>query len=135
VVAADSLALRLDPATLRSLGAAPDAGAQVLTVAYAYGPFTNVQTLRSDDPATAAAAGAARGRGAAGQRDRRAFRRLHLNPFPIRPQQAGAAGDRKRPPRRPAAARARLAGGAGDRVFVASFAVGRACACGWPCRN
>jgi len=43
------LALRLDRAQLAALGAAGDAPQQ-LTVAYAYGPFTNVQSRRSDDP-------------------------------------------------------------------------------------
>lgn len=43
------LALRLDSAQLTSLGGSGDARQQ-LTVAYAYGPFTNVQSRRSDDP-------------------------------------------------------------------------------------
>jgi MFS family permease len=82
MAAGDSLALRLDAATLRRLGAAPDAGTQVLTVAYAYGPFTNVQTLRSDDPALpllqAKRADAVQPDSVLGK----AFRGVHLNPFP-----------------------------------------------------
>lgn len=47
----DSVALRLDDALLTRLGAGAGTGAaQQLTVAYAYGPFTNVKSLRSDDP-------------------------------------------------------------------------------------
>lgn len=51
----DSLALRLDESLLAQLGAQIGAGGaggapQQLTVAYAYGPFTNVKSLRSDDP-------------------------------------------------------------------------------------
>ncbi|GAB3458380.1 hypothetical protein GCM10027321_13980 [Massilia terrae] len=43
------LSLRLDQQQLARLGASGGA-AQQLTVAYAYGPFTNVQSRRSDDP-------------------------------------------------------------------------------------
>lgn len=45
----DRLALRLDEKLLATLGASGSAPQQ-LTVAYAYGPFTNVKSLRSDDP-------------------------------------------------------------------------------------
>lgn len=48
-VSNDSLALRLDTDQLVRLGAGSSAPQQ-LTVAYAYGPFTNVKSLRSDDP-------------------------------------------------------------------------------------
>ena len=48
-VSKDSLALRLDADQLVRLGAGSSAPQQ-LTVAYAYGPFTNVKSLRSDDP-------------------------------------------------------------------------------------
>ena len=78
----DGLALRLDPATLRALGADPAGPPQVLTVAYAYGPFTNVASIRSDDPALPALSAQ---RGDTVEPDSvigRAFRRLHLNPFP-----------------------------------------------------
>jgi MFS family permease len=90
MVSGDSLALRLDAATLQRLGAAPGAGTQVLTVAYAYGPFTNVQTLRSDDPALpllqARRADAVQPDSVLGK----AFRRLHLNPFPDPAAASGA---------------------------------------------
>jgi len=81
-VQGDGLALRLDPATLRALGADPAGPPQVLTVAYAYGPFTNVASIRSDDPALPALSAQ---RGDTVRPDSvigRAFRRLHLNPFP-----------------------------------------------------
>jgi hypothetical protein len=125
MAAGDSLALRLDAATLRQLGAAPDAGTQVLTVAYAYGPFTNVQTLRSDDPALpllqARRADAAQPDSVLGK----AFRRVHLNPFPD-PAAASAAPlviESARlgalpPPERGWQVALAIA------VFVASFAVG-----------
>ncbi|VXC68516.1 MFS transporter [Massilia sp. 9I] len=45
----NSLSLRLDADQLVRLGAGSSAPQQ-LTVAYAYGPFTNVKSLRSDDP-------------------------------------------------------------------------------------
>ncbi|MGX9220693.1 MFS transporter [Massilia varians] len=48
-VRGNSLSLRLDADQLLRLGAAGSAPQQ-LTVAYAYGPFTNVKSLRSDDP-------------------------------------------------------------------------------------
>ena len=84
----NALALRLDDATLRALSAAQkDATAQQngaarqLVVAYAYGPFTNVQTRRSDDPALPELRMT---RGDTVQPDSvigAFFRRLHLNPF------------------------------------------------------
>jgi MFS family permease len=125
MAAGDSLALRLDAATLRRLGAAPDAGTQVLTVAYAYGPFTNVQTLRSDDPALpllqAKRADAVQPDSVLGK----AFRGVHLNPFPdpaaassaplvIESARLGALP----PPERGWQVALAIA------VFVASFAVG-----------
>ncbi len=79
-VQSDGLALRLSGDTLRSLGVSGGSPVQ-LTVAYAYGPFTNVQTRRSDDAALPEL------------RMRREdtvqpdsvigafFRKLHLNPF------------------------------------------------------
>ena len=79
--AGDTLSLRLDPATLQALGAPAGATPQLLTVSYAYGPFTNVQTRRSDDPALPAMILA---RDDTVQPDSvigAFFRRLHLNPF------------------------------------------------------
>jgi len=78
-VQSDELELKLDAATWQRLGAAAGQAAQ-LSVAWSYGDFRNVQTLRSDQ-------------GEAVLRIRRAdtvqpdsalgafFRRLHLNPF------------------------------------------------------
>jgi MFS family permease len=125
MAAGDSLALRLDAPTLRQLGAAPDAGTQVLTVAYAYGPFTNVQTLRSDDPALpllqARRADAVQPDSVLGK----AFRRVHLNPFPDPAAASGAplVIESARlgalpPPERGWQVALAIA------VFVASFAVG-----------
>jgi MFS family permease len=86
----DGLALRLDAPTLRALGADPAGQPQVLTVAYAYGPFTNVASIRSDDPALprldARRADTVQPDSVIGA----AFRRLHLNPFPD-PAAAAAA--------------------------------------------
>ena len=93
----DSLALRLDSATLQSLSAArqpvphsgsdPECGtarqcpAQQLVVAYAYGPFTNVQTRRSDDPALPELRMSRADTVQADSVIGAFFRRLHLNPF------------------------------------------------------
>jgi MFS family permease len=78
----DGLSLRLDAPTLGALGADPAGPPQVLTVAYAYGPFTNVASIRSDDPALprldAQRADTVRPDSVIGA----AFRRVHLNPFP-----------------------------------------------------
>jgi MFS family permease len=78
----NSLSLRLDAPTLRALGADPAGPPQVLTVAYAYGPFTNVASIRSDDPAlpplVARRADTVQPDSVIGA----AFRRVHLNPFP-----------------------------------------------------
>jgi hypothetical protein len=86
----DGLSLRLDAPTLRTLGADPAGPPQVLTVAYAYGPFTNVASIRSDDPALprldARRADTVQPDSVIGA----AFRRLHLNPFPD-PAAAAAA--------------------------------------------
>jgi MFS family permease len=78
----DGLSLRLDAPTLRALGADPAGPPQVLTVAYAYGPFTNVASIRSDDPALTPLRA---NRADTVQPDSvigAAFRRVHLNPFP-----------------------------------------------------
>ena len=80
-VQADGLAVRLDAATLAALGAAADGTPQQLTIAYAYGPFTNVKSLRSDDPVLRQVSIA---REDAVQPDSVIgvfFRKLHLNPF------------------------------------------------------
>jgi MFS transporter, SP family, solute carrier family 2 (myo-inositol transporter), member 13 len=85
----DGLSLRLAAPTLRALGADPAGTPQVLTVAYAYGPFTNVASIRSDDPAlpplVAHRADTVQPDSVIGA----AFRRLHLNPFPDPARTAG----------------------------------------------
>lgn len=45
----DGMTLRLDDATLQALGGQAGGTPQLLTVAYRYGPFSNVATRRSDD--------------------------------------------------------------------------------------
>jgi MFS family permease len=79
-IQADSLAMRLDADTLKSFGADSTAPQQ-LTVAYSYGPFTNVQTRRSDDAALPLLK---MNREDTVQPDSVIgvfFRKLHLNPF------------------------------------------------------
>jgi MFS family permease len=82
-IQSDSLSLQLDANTLQSFGTAASAnGAPVqLTVAYSYGPFTNVQTRRSDDAALPVLH---MSREDTVQPDSVIgifFRKLHLNPF------------------------------------------------------
>ncbi|HJR74521.1 MAG TPA: MFS transporter [Luteimonas sp.] len=78
----DTLTLKLDAVQWQQLGATDPAHPQQLTVAYRYGGFSNVRTLRSD------AVGAAElriRREDAVQPDSvigKFFRRLHMNPFP-----------------------------------------------------
>ncbi len=80
----DSLSIQLDSATLQALGATagtPDAPAQQLSLAYSYGPFTNVQSLRSDDPALPVLRLSRADTVQADSVIGAFFRRLHLNPF------------------------------------------------------
>ncbi|OFA04111.1 MFS transporter [Duganella sp. HH101] len=78
----DSLVLRLDPATLQALGGtAGDGAAMQLSLAYSYGPFTNVQSRRSDDPALPELRLAREDTVQADSVIGAFFRRLHLNPF------------------------------------------------------
>ena len=90
-VQADSLALRLDAATLQALGGTATDGAPMqLSLAYSYGPFTNVQSRRSDDPALPELR---LSRAETVQADSvigAFFRRLHLNPFADPADGAGA---------------------------------------------
>jgi len=76
----DALTLQLDATQWQALGADTAAGPQMLTVAWSYGEFSNVQTLRSDaGPATLQIR-----RADTVQPDNvigAFFRRLHLNPF------------------------------------------------------
>ncbi|MCY4753687.1 MFS transporter [Pelomonas aquatica] len=76
----DTLTLQLDAAQWRALGADPAAGPQMLTVAWSYGEFSNVQTLRSDAGPTSLnirRANTVQPDNVIGA----LFRRLHLNPF------------------------------------------------------
>jgi SP family myo-inositol transporter-like MFS transporter 13 len=76
-----TVSLKLDQQTLLALGAGQSAAPQQLTVVYAYGPFTNVQSRRSDDPVQAPMV---LSRSDTVQEDSvigKFFRRLHLNPF------------------------------------------------------
>ncbi|WP_229260579.1 MFS transporter [Duganella alba] len=79
----DSLALRLDAETLQSFGAAagPGGAPVQLTVAYSYGPFTNVQSRRSDDPALPVLRMNREDTVQADSVIGVFFRKLHLNPF------------------------------------------------------
>lgn len=78
---AGQLALRLDDAQLAALGYTGTAPQQ-LTVAYAYGPFTDVQSRRSDDPLMPAML-LQRDHAVAEDSVVGAFlRSWHLNPFP-----------------------------------------------------
>jgi len=121
----DGLALRLDAPTLRALGADPAGPPQVLMVAYAYGPFTNVASIRSDDPALprldARRADTVQPDSVIGA----AFRRLHLNPFPDPAAAATApfAIEAARLGPLPTAGHGWLVAAA-ICLFVASFAIG-----------
>ncbi|MFS2007677.1 MFS transporter [Duganella sp. CT11-25] len=88
----DALTLELTPASLRAIGAPPRAaGAMQFTVAYSYGDFTNVQTLRVDSDGVAPTLRITRA--ATVEEDSvigRLFRRLHLNPFADPALAAGA---------------------------------------------
>jgi len=79
----DTLSLRLDARTLQALGApaGKDAAPQLLAVSYSYGPFTNVQTRRSDDPALAPMQLSREDTVQPDSVIGAFFRALHLNPF------------------------------------------------------
>ena len=86
-VQGDSLSLRLDGAALRALSTTPatagataatqQQGQQQLTVAYSYGPFSNVATRRNGDDLKITRAEAVQEDSVIGA----FFRKLHLNPF------------------------------------------------------
>jgi len=124
-VRGDAVTLRLDAATLGTLGGKAGDTPQLLTVAYSYGPFSNVATRRSDDAGLPVLAIR---REDAVQPDSvigAFFRKLHVNPFadpsdgqaaPLRIERA-QLGDVP-----PAAHGWKVA--AAISLFVASFAVG-----------
>ncbi len=90
-VQANGLELRLDPATLQALGGTPaDGAAMQLSIAYSYGPFTNVQSRRSDDPALPLLRVAREDTVQADSVIGAFFRRLHLNPFADPAEAVGA---------------------------------------------
>jgi len=87
-VQGDSLSIQLDRATLQALGAAsaesanaPQGAAQQLALAYSYGPFSNVKSLRSDDPALPVLELSRADTVQADSVIGAFFRHLHLNPF------------------------------------------------------
>lgn len=80
-VSHDALALRLDAAQWRELGAVDISQPQQLTVSYRYGGFSNVRSVRSDAPDSELVLrrqDTVRADSVIGA----FFRRLHLNPFP-----------------------------------------------------
>jgi SP family myo-inositol transporter-like MFS transporter 13 len=124
-VQADSMTLRLDTATMLSLGQVKDKAPQQLTVAYSYGPFTNVQSRRSDDLALPEMRLTREDTVQPDSVIGAFFRKLHLNPFadpaearnaPLRIEQAHVASVP------PASHGWQVA--LAICVFVASFAIG-----------
>ena len=81
-IAGDALTLRLDAAQWQRLGGDSSAQPQQLTVAYAYGGFSNVRSLRSDAIGTAELTIRREDSVQADSVIGAFFRRLHLNPFP-----------------------------------------------------
>jgi MFS family permease len=80
-VQADGLEMRLDTDTLKTLGASTSGAPKQLTVSYSYGPFTNVQTRRSDDAALPPLRMTREDTVQADSVIGVFFRKLHLNPF------------------------------------------------------
>ncbi|HEX5345447.1 MAG TPA: MFS transporter [Duganella sp.] len=80
-IQSDSVSLRLDAATLESFGADAHGAPQQLTVAYSYGPFTNVQTRRSDDASLPVLHVSREDTVQPDSVIGVFFRKLHLNPF------------------------------------------------------
>ncbi|HEY4079629.1 MAG TPA: MFS transporter [Burkholderiaceae bacterium] len=121
----DSLSLDLDAAHWQQLGPDTSAGPQLLTVAWSYGDFSNVRTLRSDAPDAVLLQ---INRADTVQPDSvigAFFRRLHLNPFadPITAAQAPLRIDSARLGAVPSTAHGAWVA-ACILAFVAFFAVG-----------
>lgn len=81
-VAGSSLSLPLDAAQWQRLDGHAGMGPQQLTVSYAYGDFSNVRSLRSDNPIDAALEIRREDAVSADSVIGAFFRTLHLNPFP-----------------------------------------------------
>lgn len=81
-IAGDALSLRFDAQQWRRLGVDPAAQPQQLTVAYAYGGFSNVRSLRSDALGDTELTLRRQDSVQADSVIGAFFRRLHLNPFP-----------------------------------------------------
>ncbi|WP_315385425.1 MFS transporter [uncultured Stenotrophomonas sp.] len=78
----DSLALPMDDAQWRRLDGKADGQPLQLTVSYAYGGFSNVRSLRSDNPIDTTLQIRREDAVSADSVIGAFFRRLHLNPFP-----------------------------------------------------
>ena len=89
-VAGSSLSLPLDAARWQQLDGNAGSGPQQLTVSYAYAGFSNVRSLRSDNPIDATLQIRREDAVSADSVIGRFFRTLHLNPFPD-PAQAASA--------------------------------------------
>jgi hypothetical protein len=81
-VAGSTLSLPLDAAQWQRLDRNAGEAAQQLTVSYAYGGFSNVRALRSDNPIDATLEIRREDAVSADSVIGAFFRRLHLNPFP-----------------------------------------------------
>lgn len=89
-VSGTTLSLPLDPAQWQRLDGTAGTAPQQLTVSYAYGGFSNVRSLRSDNPVDATLQIRREDAVSADSVIGRFFRTLHLNPFPD-PAQAASA--------------------------------------------
>ncbi|MDM4767671.1 MFS transporter [Pelomonas sp. SE-A7] len=80
-VQGEALALTVDATLIQQFGRAADGSAQQLTLSYSYGPFTNVQSRRTDEaggtPIRISREDTVQADSVIGT----FFRRLHLNPF------------------------------------------------------
>ena len=81
-VTGPSLSLPLDAGQWQRLGGADGSGPQQLTVSYAYGGFSNVRSLRSDNPGDARLQIRREDAVSADSVIGASFRKLGLNPFP-----------------------------------------------------
>ncbi|MGX9190399.1 MFS transporter [Stenotrophomonas sp. Ker107b] len=89
-VSGTTLSLPLDAAQWQRLDGNAGTAPQQLTVSYAYGGFSNVRSLRSDNPIDATLQIRREDAVSADSVIGRFFRTLHLNPFPDQAQAANA---------------------------------------------